>query len=51
MRPFAIDAAARDAWLVRMRAALADGRAAGRRRRPSWTRYLEMAAEAMRNRG
>ena len=48
--PFAIGPEARDAWLVRMRAALAE---VG----PSpdvaaeLDRYLEMAAEAMRNRG
>jgi hemoglobin len=48
--PFAIDPVARDRWLVLMRAALAevgppDDVAA------ELDRYLEMAAEAMRNRG
>ena len=48
--PFAIDTVARDHWLVHMRAALAEVGP------PSdvateLDRYLEMAAEAMRNRG
>jgi hemoglobin len=47
--PFAIDPAARDRWLVAMRAAVADAdpapAVAGR-----LLRYFEMAAEAMRNR-
>jgi hemoglobin len=48
--PFAIDPVARDRWLVLMRAALAEvgppGDVAA-----ELDRYLEMAAEAMRNRG
>lgn len=52
--PFAIDAAARDRWLTLMRGALA----AATQDRPiphdaalELDRYLEMAADAMRNRG
>lgn len=52
--PFAIDGAARDRWLALMRGALA----ATTRERPipadaavELDRYLEMAADAMRNRG
>jgi hemoglobin len=48
--PFAIDAAARDRWLVHMRAAIAEltppGDVAA-----ELERYFDMAAEAMRNRG
>jgi hemoglobin len=47
--PFAIDAAARDRWLVHMRAALAD-LAPPDDVAAEFDRYIEMAAEAMRNR-
>ena len=48
--PFPIDAAARDRWLVHMRAALA-AEAPPADVAAELDRYLEMAAEAMRNRG
>jgi hemoglobin len=47
--PFAIDAAARDRWLVLMRAALAEV-APPPDVAAEFDRYIEMAAEAMRNR-
>ena len=48
--PFAIDATARDHWLRHMRAALAEvGPPADVA--AEFDRYIEMAAEAMRNRG
>ncbi|HYH94122.1 MAG TPA: globin [Candidatus Saccharimonadales bacterium] len=48
--PFAIDAAARDRWLVHMRAALTQV-APSTEIEAELDRYLGMAAEAMRNRG
>jgi hemoglobin len=48
--PFAIDAAARDRWLVHMRAALAE-MAPPADVADELERYIAMAAEAMRNRG
>jgi hemoglobin len=48
--PFAIDALARDRWLVHMRAALAEV-APPPDVAADLDRYLGMAAEAMRNRG
>ena len=48
--PFPIDAAARDRWLVLMRAAMA-AEAPPADVATELDRYLEMAAEAMRNRG
>jgi hemoglobin len=47
--PFAIDSVARDRWLLHMRAALAD-LAPPADVAAELDRYLEMAAEAMRNR-
>ncbi len=47
--PFAIDAVARDRWLVHMRAAIADA-APPDDVAAELDRYFEMAAEAMRNR-
>ena len=52
--PFAIDAVARDRWLLHMRAALAERTAEvpiPADAAADLDRYLEMAAEAMRNRG
>lgn len=48
-QPFAIDAAARDRWLVHMRAALA-AEAPPPDVAADLERYISMAAEAMRNR-
>jgi hemoglobin len=47
--PFAIDAAARDAWLVHMRAAI-EALAPPADVAADLDRYIEAAAEAMRNR-
>ena len=47
--PFAIDAAARDRWLVHMRAAIAE-LAPADDVAADLERYISMAAEAMRNR-
>jgi Bacterial-like globin. len=47
--PFAIDGAARDRWLVHMRAAIADA-APSPDVAADLERYIAMAAEAMRNR-
>ena len=48
--PFAIDAVARDRWLMHMRAALA-AEAPPTDVAAEFERYISMAAEAMRNRG
>ena len=47
--PFAIGADERDRWLVHMRAAIVDA-APSPEVRAAFERYVEMAAEAMRNR-
>jgi hemoglobin len=46
--PFAIDGAARDSWLLHMRAAI-DASGAGAAEREELQRYMALAADAMRN--